>query len=293
MTKKDVDQHSGTETTGHEWDGIKELNTPLPRWWLWIFYATIVWSLGYWVVMPSWPLLTDYTRGYFDHSQRADVHAAVDALKQGRSEMASKLTGWDPASGAKSPELLDFALAMGKAAFGDNCATCHGQGAQGASGYPNLNDDVWLWGGTVAAIEQTLKVGIRSGHPESRSKEPSDQMPAYGRNALLDNAQIADLTQLVLNLSGQKADMASVERARQNFADQCSVCHGAEGKGDRARGAPNLTDKEWLYGGSAEAISAQIVNGRGGVMPSWEGRLDAPTIRALAVYVHALGGGEK
>lgn len=292
MSKKDVDEYSGTETTGHEWDGIKELNTPLPRWWLYIFYATIVWAIGYWIVMPAWPLLSDYTRGYLNHSQRADVHAAIDALKQSRSEMASKIVSWDPSSGAKSPELLDFAIAMGKAAFGDNCATCHGAGAQGAVGYPNLNDDVWLWGGKIADIEQTLIAGIRSVHPNTRSKEPSDQMPAFGRNGLLTNTQIADLTQYVLNLSGQKADAVAVARVRQTFVDQCAVCHGADGKGDRTRGAPNLTDQEWLYGGSAEAIATQIVNGRGGVMPAWEGRLDPPTIRALAIYVHSLGGGE-
>jgi cytochrome c oxidase cbb3-type subunit III len=290
--KKDVDGHTGTETTGHEWDGVKELNTPLPRWWLWIFYATIVWAIGYWIAMPAWPLLTDYTRGYFNHSQRADVIAAVEELKASRMESASKLANWSPASGAKSPELLDFALSMGKAAFGDNCATCHGAGAQGSAGYPNLNDDVWLWGGTIADIERTLTVGIRSTHPDTRSKEPSDQMPAFGRNALLTNDQIEDLTNFVLNLSGQKADAAAVERARQNYADQCAVCHGADGKGDRSRGAPNLTDKEWLYGGTADAIRNQIVNGRGGVMPKWEARLDPVTIKALAVYVHSLGGGE-
>lgn len=290
--KRDVDAHTGTETTGHEWDGIKELNTPLPRWWLWLFYATIVWSIGYWIAMPAWPLLTDYTRGYFGHSQRGEVMAAIDALKASRNEMAAKLVNWSPSAGAKSPEVLDFALAMGKAAFGDNCSTCHGAGAEGGVGYPNLNDDVWLWGGTIGDIERTLTFGIRSTHPETRSKEPSDQMPAFGRNALLTGPQIDDLTQFVLNLSGQKADAAAVERARQTFTDQCTVCHGAEGKGDRTRGAPNLTDKEWLYGGTAEAIRNQIVNGRGGVMPTWETRLDPATIKALAVYVHSLGGGE-
>lgn len=292
MSKKDVDAHTGTETTGHEWDGIRELNTPLPRWWLWVFYASIVWSIGYWIVMPSWPLLTDYTRGVLDHSQRADVHAALEELKTSRNEMAAKLTNWSPSDGAKSPELLDFAMSMGKAAFGDNCATCHGAGAQGAAGYPNLNDDVWLWGGSIADIQRTLTVGIRSTHPDTRSKEPSDQMPAYGRNAMLDSAQIEDVTQFVLSLSGQKSDGAAVARARQTYTDQCAVCHGAEGKGDRSRGAPDLTDKEWLYGGTAEAIRAQIVNGRGGVMPAWEARLDPATIKALAVYVHSLGGGE-
>jgi cytochrome c oxidase cbb3-type subunit 3 len=289
MTKKDVDQHTGSETTGHEWDGIKELDTPLPRWWLWIFYATIVWSVGYWIAMPAWPLLTDHTRGLLNHSQRGDVMQAMDALRQSRSAMAVKLLDWDPASGAKTPDLLDFALAMGKSAFGDNCATCHGAGAQGAPGYPNLNDDVWLWGGTIADIQKTLTVGIRSTHPQTRSS----QMPAYGRDGLLTRAQISDLTQLTLALSGQKADAAAAERAKPLFAEQCAQCHGAEGKGDRAYGGPNLTDAEWLYGGTAAEIETQIVNGRGGVMPSWDGRLDPATIKALAVYVHALGGGEK
>lgn len=290
MTKKrDVDDHTGTETTGHEWDGIKELNTPLPRWWLWIFYATIVWSIGYWVVMPAWPLIDDYTRGVWNHSQRGDVIATLDAVKTERAERASQLLNWSPEQGQKTPELLDFALAMGKAAFGDNCATCHGVGAQGFPGYPNLNDDVWLWGGRIADIEQTLTVGIRSTHPQTRKSD----MPAYGRDNLLKPEEISDLTELVLKLSGQphKADAAA--RVETIFKDQCAQCHGADGKGLREQGGPNLTDKEWLYGGTPDAIRSQIVNGRGGVMPTWEGRLDKATIRALAVYVHSLGGGEK
>ena len=286
--KKDIDSHSGTETTGHEWDGIKELNTPLPRWWLWIFYASIAWSIGYWVAMPAWPLISGYTAGILGYSQRAEVIASLADLNAGRQDMAKRLLDWTPGAGPKDDELRDFAFAMGKAAFGDNCATCHGSGAPGFKGYPNLNDDIWLWGGTIADIEKTLVVGIRSTHPETRNSK----MPAYGKDGLLKPEEINGLTELVLKLSGQAHDPTAAASVEAIFKEQCAQCHAETGKGLREFGGPNLTDAEWLYGGSREAIRTQIINGRAGVMPSWSGRLDPATIKALAVYVHSLGGGE-
>jgi len=288
MAKKEIDQASGMETTGHEWDGIKELNTPLPRWWLWVFYATIIWSIGYWVLYPAWPLLTSYTPGILDHSQRDDVMQAVAALKVQRAEQSRALAGATLEQIEADPNLLQFAREAGKSAFGDNCATCHGSGAQGFKGYPNLNDDVWLWGGKLDDIRRTITVGVRSTHPDTRQS----QMPAYGRDQLLEAKQIDDLTEYVLSLSGQEADAAAVARAEPLFKEQCSACHGEDGKGLREFGGPNLTDHEWLYGGTKAEIHAQIVNGRGGVMPTWGTRLDPMTIDALAVYVHSLGGGE-
>jgi cytochrome c oxidase cbb3-type subunit 3 len=286
--KKDVDPHSGTETTGHEWDGIKELNTPLPRWWLGIFYACIVWAIGYWVVMPSWPLLHGYTHGLLNHSQRDDVTAAVQALKNARAVNEHALGKATLEQIQSNPDLLQFALAEGKATFGDNCAPCHGSGAQGARGYPNLNDDVWLWGGKLEDIQHTITVGIRSTDPNTRQS----QMPSFGRDGILKPAQIDDLTEYVVHLSGRPADAKAVMRATKLFAENCAMCHGPQGKGNREMGAPNLTDNEWLYGPKREDIHDQIWNGHGGVMPTWGGRLSPETIKALAIYVHSLGGGE-
>jgi cytochrome c oxidase cbb3-type subunit 3 len=288
VTRKEIDATSGTETTGHEWDGIKELNTPLPRWWLWVFYATVIWSVGYWVLYPAWPTLTGYTQGVLNQSQRDDVAKAVQALKAQRAELGQKLAAASLEQIEADPNLLQFAREAGKSAFGDNCATCHGSGAQGFKGYPNLNDDVWLWGGTLDDIKKTITVGVRSTHPDTRVS----LMPAFGRDKLLEPAQINDVVEYVVSLSGGKTDAEAVSRGTQLYADNCASCHGADGKGLREFGAPNLTDKEWLYGGSREEIKEQIVNARAGVMPTWGQRLDPITIDALAVYVHSLGGGE-
>lgn len=285
---REKDDVSGVETTGHEWDGIRELDNPLPRWWLIIFYACIVWSVGYWIAMPAWPLISDYTRGVLGHSQRLDVDAAVAALKADRAGLGEKLAKATPQEIEADPELQQAALAWGKSAFGDNCATCHGAGGGGNVGFPNLNDDIWLWGGTLDDIRQTIKVGVRTANPETRLSE----MPAFGRDGILDAAQIADLSEYVLSLSGKSTDAEAVTRATQVFADNCAACHGADGKGMREFGAPNLTDADWLYGDDKDTIIATITNARYGVMPTWEARLDAPTINALAVYVHSLGGGE-
>ncbi|HSM96962.1 MAG TPA: cytochrome-c oxidase, cbb3-type subunit III [Rhizomicrobium sp.] len=286
--RKEVDAHSGTETTGHEWDGIKELNTPLPRWWLGIFYGCIVWAIGYWIVMPAWPLLHGYTHGLLNHSQRDDVTAAVQALKNARAVNEHALGNASLQQIQSNPDLLQFALAEGRAAFGDNCAPCHGSGAQGARGYPNLNDDVWLWGGKLGDIQHTITVGVRSTDANTRQS----QMPSFGRDNIMKPAQIDDLTEYVVHLSGRPADARAVARASKLFAANCVACHGADGKGNREFGAPNLTDNEWLYGSTRNDIHDQIWNGHGGVMPTWGGRLSPETIKALAVYVHSLGGGE-
>ncbi len=288
MSEKEIDPHTSTEMTGHEWDGIKELDTPLPRWWLVVFYATILWAIGYWVLMPAWPLVNGYTHGVLQHSQRADVDAAIGELKAQRHAREAELKNATLEQIQANPELLQFALAEGKSAFGDNCAACHGSGGQGAKGYPNLNDDVWVWGGKLEDIQHTITVGVRSTSPETRVS----QMPAFGRDSMLKPEQIDDLTEYVVALSGRSADGAAVKRATALFATNCAVCHGAGGKGNRAVGAPNLADNEWLYGPEREDIHDQIWNGHGGVMPTWGGKLTPETIKSLAVYVHSLGGGE-
>lgn len=284
---REKDDVSGVETTGHEWDGIRELDNPLPRWWLVIFYACIVWSVGYWVAMPAWPLISDYTRGVLGHSQRLDVDAAVAALKADRAGLGEKLAKATPQEIEADPKLQQAALAWGKSAFGDNCATCHGVAGTGGPGYPNLRDDVWLWGGTLDDIFQTITVGVRSTHPDTRTS----QMPAFGRDQLLQPAQISDLTEYVVALSHRPADAGAVNRARQVYADNCVACHGPTGVGNPQLGAPNLTDSEWLYGSTRAAIRDQIVNGRGGVMPTWGARFDEATRKALAVYIHSEAGG--
>jgi cytochrome c oxidase cbb3-type subunit 3 len=288
MSKKEVDEISGTRTTGHEWDGIKELDTPMPRWWVWLYLATIVWAAGYWVVMPSWPLVSSYTHGIFNYSQRDKVAADLVALKTARASNEQALATASLPQIQGDPALQQFAMAEGKAAFGDNCAPCHGSGGQGARGYPNLNDDVWLWGGSLNDIQHTITVGVRSTAGDTRNS----QMPAFGRDAMLKPEQIDDLTEYVVRLSHRPADAGAVKRATQLFADNCAACHGPDGKGNRQYGAPNLTDNEWLYGAARENVHDQIWNGHGGVMPTWGGRLSPETIKSLAVYVHSLGGGE-
>lgn len=289
MSDNERDEHTGVETTGHEWDGIKELDNPLPRWWLWIFYACIAWSIVYWVLMPAWPGLNGYTRGLLNQSDRADVVSELGALQAQRGRGEAMLMSASLQQIEANPDLQAHALAVGQSVFGDNCASCHGAGGGGAPGYPNLRDDVWLWGGSLEEIEHTLQVGIRAGHADTRMS----MMPAFGRDGLLTGAQIGDLTEYVVAFSGRQADRAAVARAAPLFADNCAACHMPTGIGSREVGAPNLTDREWLYGSSRESISGQITNTRNGVMPMWGNRFSPAIIKALAVYVHVnAGGGE-
>jgi cytochrome c oxidase cbb3-type subunit III len=287
----EIDSHSGVETTGHEWDGIKELNNPLPRWWQFIFWGTVLVAIVYWILMPAWPALPGMqgnTTGVWGQSDRSDVAADVAEMRTERAALSAKLSSRDAASILKDHELSQLALSLGESAFGDNCATCHGAGGGGAKGYPRLADDVWLWGGSLDEIEQTIHAGIRSTRADTRTSE----MPAFGRDEFLTSAQIDDLVEFVSSASGQKADPAAVERARPVFADNCASCHGDTAHGDRTKGAPDLTDADWLYGGDRETLRRTIHGPRNGVMPAWSERLDPATVRALAIYVHSLGGGE-
>ncbi len=289
MAKKH-DAATDTETTGHEWDGIHELNKPLPKWWLWTFYATVVWAIGYWLLMPSWPLVSSYTKGLLGYSQRERVAEQLQAARAAQAGFRKQIAASDLDAINANPELLSFALAGGEAAFGDNCAPCHGRGAQGGFGYPNLRDDSWLWGGTLAAIHQTITHGIRADDPETRS--PGAQMPAFGKMGVLKDPQIADVAEYVLSLSGHADDNEAAKRGSKIFASTCAPCHGPQGKGNQAIGAPDLSDELWLYAGDKATIMNTIRGGRGGVMPAWGGRLDPETIKELAIYVHSLGGGQ-
>ena len=288
MANRETDEVSGVETTGHEWDGIRELDNPLPRWWLYTFWAGIAVAAVYWVLMPAWPGINSYTRGVLGQSDRADVAVALKDLQTVRGAQAAKLKTATLQQIETDPELQAYAQAVGQSVFGDNCATCHGAGGVGAKGYANLRDDVWLWGGSLDEIHRTIEVGIRSDHPQTRMS----QMPAFGRDQMLTPAQVSDLTEYVVALSGRQANVAAVRRAAPIYQQQCVACHGPTGTGDKAQGAPNLTDQEWLYGSSRADIQGQIWNGRGGVMPSWQSRFDPETLKALAVYIHSNAGGQ-
>ncbi len=287
---KEIDALTGTATTGHEWDGLRELNTPLPRWWLWLFYLTIVWAIGYWIVYPAWPLLTNSTQGVLGYHTRTAIIEDLDELKRQRGPMMDKLTTASLSEIIADPQLLDFARAQGRVAFADNCAPCHGAGGGGAKGYPNLNDDDWLWGGKLAEIEQTIRHGARAGDDKGRV----GVMPAFGRDGILKLEQISTVADYVRSLSGLPVEAgADLAAGKKIYADNCALCHGADGKGNREMGSPNLTDRIWLYGSDKQTIVDGLRNGRGNVMPAWGGRLSEPTIKALTVYVHTLGGGEK
>ena len=287
MSHGERDEPTGVDTTGHEWDGIKELDNPLPRWWLWSFWACVAAAAVYWVLMPAWPMIGGYTKGVLDQSDRRDVARQIEGLQAQRSAGRAVLKTASLDQIERNPQLQAYALAVGQSVFGDNCATCHGSGGTGAKGYANLRDDVWLWGGSLDDIHYTLQVGVRSDNPQTRTS----QMPAFGRDGMLKADQVLDLTEHVVALSGRAVDKVSAARGAALYAEQCVACHGVAGEGSQTLGAPRLTDAEWLFGGSREEIREQIWNGRGGVMPSWSGRFDPETLKALAVYVHVNAGG--
>jgi cytochrome c oxidase cbb3-type subunit III len=289
MSVHEIDAATGTPTTGHEWDGIKELNTPLPRWWVWIFYATVVWSVGYWVVYPALPLISSFTAGVFGYSSRGEVAAEVRDLQAARGGMVGKLEAASLADIEKDPTLFAFATAQGRAAFGNNCAPCHGIGGGGAKGYPNLNDNDWLWGGSLDQIYQTIAYGVRSGH----AKGHESTMIGFGKDGVLKRPEIVAVARYVRSLSGLPVPAGTdLAAGKKLFADNCASCHGEEAKGNPEIGSPNLADRIWLYGSDEASIVEVITNGKNGVMPAWVDKLDPATLKALTVYVHSLGGGQ-
>lgn len=286
-TKVEKDPITGRNTTGHEWDGIKELNTPLPRWWLYTFYACIIYAVIWWLLYPSWPYVTGYFGGIIGSNQRVEFDQRVAAAETGRAQYLERIQDASPAEIADDPELLSFALAGGEAAFADNCAPCHALGGAGQNIYPALGDDDWIWGGSLDDIQATINYGIRSDHDETRFNE----MPAFGRDEILEREDINAITQYVLSLSTPNTDAKVTGQGSTLFEEQCVACHGEQGEGLAELGAPNLADQIWLYGETPAAVAAQIGNPRHGVMPAWIGRLDEETIKILTVYVHSLGGG--
>jgi len=290
MNEKEIDDVSGVETTGHEWDGIKELNNPLPRWWLWTFYACIIWALGYTILYPAWPLVSSTTQGVLGYSSRGDFTKKMDLAKQEQSVFFNRIAEQDVGDIVADEELARFARAGGQSAFKVNCSQCHGSGAQGTVGSPNLNDDEWIWGGTIEAIYATIAHGVRfTGDDNTRSGE----MPAFGADEILNRAEILSIANYVVSISGGAADAAKVDDGAILFADNCAACHGESAQGEAELGSPPLNNAIWLYGdGSVNAIVTQIGTPSHGIMPAWSAKLGDTAVKQLAVYVHGLGGGE-
>ncbi len=289
MAKNEIDDVSGVETTGHEWDGIKELNNPLPRWWLWTFYATIVFSIGYVIYYPAIPLLEGSTMGVSGVTNRSLLHDELARVEASKAGLVSRIDSTGLEDIRSDEELFRFAVAGGSSLYKVNCSQCHGSGAQGAPGYPNLNDDDWLWGGDLENIYLTIKHGVRN---EDDDDARQSEMPAFG-DGVLEPAQIADVTQYVLQLSSQEHDATAAKSGAAIYAENCAVCHGDDGKGGREFGAPNLADALSLYGNTAGLIAAQIAKPKHGVMPAWGLKLTEAEVKQLTVYVHSLGGGEQ
>lgn len=287
MSEKHVDELSGVETTGHVWDGIRELNNPLPRWWVWTFYACIIWAIGYTVVYPAWPLLTTNTKGIWHVTNRELLTEDMAAAHAAQKVYVDKIAAMPVDQILQDKQLSDFATAAGAAAFKVNCTPCHGSGAQGGVGYPNLNDDDWLWGGSIDAIYTTISHGIRyEQDPDTRVSE----MPAFGE--ILNAEQIKQVAAYVWSLTNTPSDPSLVEPGKTVFAENCAACHGENAKGGRDFGAPNLSDAIWLKVKGEAGIAAQVTAPKHGVMPAWSARLGDTTVKELAVYVHGLGGGE-
>ncbi len=286
MNKKQ-DDDLDYETTGHEWDGIKEYNKPLPRWWLWTFYACIVWAVLYSIAYPAWPGIKSATPGLLGFSTRAQVVEEIARFEEANAEINAQLASVELTEIAQDPNLNQYAQNAGGAVFRTWCAQCHGSGAAGAKGYPNLLDDDWLWGGDIEAIHTTIAHGIRN---EEDLDARYSEMPAFGE--LLEPDEITQAVNYVMSLSGEPQDASMVAAGEAVYLDNCAACHMDDGTGDRWQGAPNLTDAIWLYGGDYDTLVETVTYSRFGVMPPWTERLSEAEIRAVATYVHGLGGGE-
>lgn len=287
MADPRLDKETGVETTGHSWDGIEELNNPLPRWWLWCLYLTIIWGIGYVIAYPAWPMISGATEGALGWSSRANVAQDITEHEAKNAPLVTALLATDMTTLTDDADLNRYAVARGGSVFLAQCSQCHGSGAAGAKGYPNLLDNDWLWGGSMEQIAHTIGHGIRN---ETDDDARWSQMPAFGD--ILEEDEIAATVEYVISLSSPEHDVAAASAGAELFADNCSSCHGAAALGDPEIGAPNLADAIWLYGGDRETITYSIANARFGVMPAWGQRLSEEDVRAVSAYVHGLGGGE-
>ncbi|MBF0358182.1 MAG: cytochrome-c oxidase, cbb3-type subunit III [Magnetococcales bacterium] len=297
------------ETTGHKWDDeegypLTEYNNPLPKWWLYSYYATIIFAVVYWVLYPAWPTPNGFTKGILGWTQYGQLKEEMEEGQKARKVFEEKLSSLTSQEISQDSQLLQFAISGGKTIFGDNCAPCHGNSGIGSKvgGFPTLVDDDWLFGGTLENITTTIKYGRKG------------QMPAHleANGGSFSQAQVSDLTQYALSLSGRASDNAAVTRGDELYHGEasCNSCHGDHGKGsligkadgepiDNSIGAPNLSDAIWLYGSDPATVEASIAKGRTGEMPSWAedsdraGRkLNDLAIKQVSIYVHSLGGGQ-
>lgn len=287
MSDDHIDEETGVETTGHEWDGIRELNNPLPRWWLWTFYACIVWAVGYTIAYPAWPMISGATSGFLGYSTRGEVAEDIAAHEAENADLVAALNAADLTALPATDDLHRYAVARGSSVFTAQCSQCHGQGAAGAKGFPNLLDNDWLWGGDQEAIAYTVRHGIRN---ETDWDARWSEMPAYGE--IFETSEIEAVVEYVTSLSAAEFDSRLAETGAELFMNNCAACHGDNAMGNRDLGAPNLADAIWLYGGDRETLTETVTNARFGVMPAWGQRLSEEDVRAVSVYVHSLGGGE-
>ena len=287
MSDPKIDKETGVETTGHAWDGIEELNNPLPRWWLWTLYACIIWAVGYSIAYPAWPMISGATSGLLGYSTRAEVAKDIAAHDAKNQDLVAQLASVDLAALDPASDLHRYGVARGGAVFRAQCSQCHGSGAAGAVGYPNLLDNDWLWGGDIENIAYSVRHGIRNTTDwDARYSE----MPAFGE--MLEKPEIDAVVEHVISLSMTDFDAGMAATGAAVFAENCVSCHGDNGEGSRELGAPNLADAIWLYGGDRDTLYDSVYNARFGVMPAWGQRLTETDVRAVSVYVHSLGGGE-
>ena len=286
MSVGERDPHTGYMTTGHEWNGIKELNTPVPMA-VRIFLAiTVVFALVYWVLMPAWPIGVSYTKGLLGIDQRTTVEAKLIAAQEARADWVEAIAEGGFEEIRADENLMTIVRHSGSSLFGDNCAVCHGRNGEGGPGFPSLTSGSWLWGGEPETVFETLRVGINSSHPETRTSE----MLAFGRDGILDRSAIMDVISYLQSLQeepepGLVVDSEAVARGEEVFAMNCAACHGADAKGDRNMGAPDLTDDAWIYGGVRTSLYWTIYGGRQGHMPHWEGRLSPVERKILTLYI--------
>lgn len=289
MAEVERDAVTGRETTGHEWNGIKELDTPVPRGVLLFLIVTHLWAIAWWFFVPAWPLGSTYTKGLLGIDQHTTVAARLVEGEQQRASWTTRLETEPYDAILADGALMQTVRDTGRQLFGDNCAACHGRDGKGGTNYPNLTDGDWLWGGDPETIEQTIRVGINTAHPDTRIA----QMSAFGRDEVLDRQQVRDVAAYVYSLTNPgystPENVNRIEAGREVFATTCVACHGEEAKGDRELGAPDLTDGYWVYGGSMDAILASVHGGRQGYMPAWDKRLSTANIRTLAAFVYELG----
>jgi cytochrome c oxidase cbb3-type subunit 3 len=288
MAVEELDPVSGRKTTGHEWNGIKELDTPVPRGVLIFIIVTHLWALVWWVLMPTWPLLTTYTRGLLNTDQHRMVERDLVAAQAQRATWMKAIETESFKEIQANEDLMRIVRQTGHQLFGDNCAACHGADGRGRANYPDLTDKDWLWGGGPEKIAETMRVGVNSAHQETRV----GQMPAFGRDAILERAQVENVANYVYSLSHPEAstpqNIQQIEAGREVFLSTCAACHGEDANGNRDVGAPNLTDQYWLYGGDLKTIITTIHGGRQGHMPTWDERLTPAEIKILALYVNSL-----